>query len=186
MSNPDSAGEDTLVSRIRAGDHRAFAELFHQYYAPLTRFVVRYIGVQNSAEDIVQEVLLNFWEKRGELLIRTSLSAYLYGAVRNRVLNEVARQKMIVRHAETMLNAELESSPLTVEDIIILQDLENAAERKIAELSPRLREIYRMSRDDGLSYAEISETLGITIETVYVQMGRALKALHKELAPWIE
>jgi RNA polymerase sigma-70 factor (ECF subfamily) len=138
---------------------------------------------REAAEDVVQEVMLNLWRHRETLSVEDSLRAYLYRAVRNRALNS-ARNDRVRREAIPHLVPESPESPSS-ESALLEGELETAARAAIAELPPRCREIFELSRVKGLRYTEIAETLGISIKTVETQMGRALKSLRERLAPYL-
>jgi RNA polymerase sigma-70 factor (ECF subfamily) len=67
----------------------------------------------------------------------------------------------------------------------VASELAAAAAAAVADLPPRCREVFTLSRARGLSYAEIAETLGISVKTVEAQMARALRGLRERLAPWL-
>lgn len=180
-----------LAERVRRGDETAFAEMFNVLYPPLVRFAERYCKSKAMAEDAVQDVFAKVWQHRTELIPRVSISAYFYNAVRNRVLNLVAHENVVELHSSDATTAMStfgfpvgeEPSP---DELLLANELVALAAARVSTLSPRLREIYRMSREDDLTPAEIAEALGTTTQTIYVQLGRIMRALYPTLATWFD
>ena len=168
---------DTVVS---PGMHLA---VFRAHYAHLVSFGQGFLGDRSAAEDVVQEVMLELWRRRGELVIQESLRAYLLRATRNRSLNQI-RHSNVERRAEPHLIGE-ESISAAGASQIVASELRTALTSAVAELSPACREVFELSRGQGLRYAEIASTLGISVKTVESQMGKALRHLRLRLAPWM-
>jgi RNA polymerase sigma-70 factor, ECF subfamily len=169
-----------LVRRIRAGDERALEVVFRAHFAGMAAFVQRYIHSPDVAEELVQDIFLKVWAKREQLSDIDSLKTYLYRAARNQALNHLRRRR-IERAWEARTQ---EGEPVTLgaaDDEAREQEVARAVTVAIARLPDRCREIFTMSRDGGLTYAEIARALGISIKTVETQMGRALKALRSAL-----
>jgi RNA polymerase sigma-70 factor (ECF subfamily) len=172
-----------LQDRIRQGDHGAFDALFRAAYAQLvgvTRSIVRDADV---AEEIVQEVLLELWRRRESLVVEDSLRAYLFRSTRNRALNHL-RHLAVERRGEPYARSEAAVSP-RADARLSAAEIEAAVRQAIANLPDRCREVFELSRLHGLKYSEIAQTLGISIKTVEAQMGKALRVLREELAPWL-
>lgn len=176
-----------VLDRVRQGDEAAFSELFTALYPPLVRFAERYCRSEAMAEDAVQDVFAKIWRRRTELVPRTSVAAYFYNAVRNRVLNLAAHESVVELRSSDATTIPLfpqsEREP-SAEELVLAHELAALAATRVSTLSPRLREIYRLSREDDLSPAEIAEALGTTTQTIYVQLGRIMRALYPALAEW--
>ena len=93
-------GEEALVARMRLGDADAFEQLFRSYYDSLWRFAFGFVGSRAVAEELVQDVMLEVWTGRGTWVVRSSVKAYLYGAVRNQALNVQRRKRLELRYEE--------------------------------------------------------------------------------------
>ena len=142
-----------------------------------------YLRDRAVAEELVQEVMLALWRRREELAADEALGPYLVRAVRNRALNHLRHlhiaRRDAVHAAGPTVAAPSGSGP------VVAEELAQALERTVAGLPPRCREVFTLSRGEGLSYAEIAARLGISIKTVEAQMGRALRTLRTDLAPWL-
>ena len=143
-------------------------------------YASRFMGTNEEAEEIAQEVFVNFWEKCDTLSADSSIKSYLYRSVRNSCLNAIKHEK--VKDAYKMYMVEFLES--TIQNEFDNADPDALRKRIVAEidkLPPRCSEIFKLSRFEGLKYKEIADHLDISIKTVEVQMGKALKVLRAEL-----
>jgi RNA polymerase sigma-70 factor (ECF subfamily) len=127
--------------------------------------------------------MLELWRRREQITITESLRAYLLRATRNRALNQL-RHANVTRRAEPMLVGE-ESMNATGASQLVARELRDALTAAVAELPPACREVFQLSRSQGLRYSEIASTLGISVKTVESQMGKALKHLRLRLSSWL-
>jgi RNA polymerase sigma-70 factor (ECF subfamily) len=179
VSIPVSDSE--LVRRIRAGDERALEAVFRAHYAGMASFVQRFVRSPDVAEELVQDLFLKLWAKREQLSEIETFRTYLFRAARNHALNYLRRQKLERRWQEEHVDdEEAASTPLADEDASE-HEVAAAVREAIDRLPPRCREVFLLSRDGGLTYAEIARTLDISVKTVETQMGRALKSLRGAL-----
>ncbi len=139
------------------------------------------VGSLETAEEIVQDVFLRVWQHRARLDPEGSLKALLYRSCHNAALNHLKHREIEQRWQRQALHApEPPSAP--AESAAQEHELAHAIQHAVAALPERCRLVFLLSRDQGLSYADIARTLGISIKTVETQMGRALKALRGALA----
>lgn len=175
--------ERALLDRLKSGDQAAFDSIFRAHYPGLVTFAQGLLRDRAAGEDIAQEVMLELWRRREGLVIHESLRAYLLRSVRNRSLNQI-RHANVERRAEPQLIGE-DSVAAAGASSVVASELRTALSAAVAELSPACREVFELSRGQGLRYAEIASTLGISIKTVESQMGKALKHLRNRLAAWL-
>ncbi len=172
-----------LLERLRGGDHAAFEAIFKQWYEPVVRSANRVLHDVGVAEELSQDVFLEFWRRRETLAADSSVAGYLMQAVRNRALNHLrhlAVQKKSVVYVEAL------SEPAEQADVAMQgNEVERAIATAIAALPPRTREVFVMSRERGLRYSEIAEQLGISVKAVEANMSRALRMLRESLAPYL-
>lgn len=179
------------VARIRAGDASAYEALFMAYYEPLVRFAFNHVKERASAEEVVQEVFLRLWAQRAQWEVRDTVRAYLYGAVRNRIFNWLRRHQLERRWTARADASEADevsrvAQARSADDQVHARELDDAIHRAIAQLPPRRREVFVLSRMHHLSHDQIAAVLGISVKTVHEQIGRALKSLRASLAEWID
>lgn len=153
--------------------------MFRKYYSTLYQFTGRFVKDGHVAENIVQEVFVKLWTNRSELNISTNVKAYLYTAVKNHSLNYLKQDKRNISIDDAYSFGEF--TDYTPEDKIVNDELNCAVHKAINALPPQCRKIYIMKKYDDLSYIEIGEMLGISINTVKTQMKRAMKSLTEQL-----
>lgn len=171
----------SLAARLRAGQPEAFEEVFRANYGRLAEYARGLVGSQDAAEDVVQEVFVALWTHRDRISTPDNMVAYLYRSVRNRGLNFLRHQRLV---SDFQTRKAAEGAPDAPPADQRAEESEVAAAVRVAidALPPRSREVFSLSRDQGLTYPEIAETLGISVKTVETLMGRALKAIRKRLA----
>lgn len=171
-----------LMERIRGDDRRAFGLLLDRYWAPLVGFAGGIVGTRDQAKDVVQDAFIRVWQKRRDWSPTGSVRAYLYRIVRNLSLNECRdRQTAVRRHRQHMEAKVRTGRPRTPAEALESTRLQAEVEAAIASLSPRRREIFVMSRFDGLTHREIAGVLEISSQTVANQMSTALSELRDVL-----
>lgn len=186
-----SLDDQLLVERVRAGDPLAFEAIFRRYHQELCGVAERVVGARVAAEDVVQDVFLAVWKLRDHLRAG-SLQAYLRRATRNMALRHASRAG--VRRVESLDELEpaavaargdrlVDVAPSAQEDVEAAA-LAQEAEQIVATLPPRMREVYQLRRDSGLSNREIAERLQISQKTVEVHLTRAFALLRSALAKW--
>src|SRR5690242_7434067 len=137
------------------------------------------------AEEIAQDVMLELWRRRESIEVEQSFRAYLLRSTRNRALNHVRHQRVVMRQA-TIAAAGAESARVqSAGDGLLGTALERAVRRVSASLAERAREVFQLSRDQGLKYSEIAALLDISVKTVEKRMGQALAELRDRLAQWM-
>lgn len=174
--------EEELIESLVNNDRKAFEYIFRYYYTDLCRFTLKYVRDEIVAEEIVQEVFINIWERRSSIKINTSLKAYLFTAVRNRSFNYIKLQL-----PKEQLKTDVDSIGFidenTREDELIMEDLHQYVREAIDTLPTKCKAIFLLSRNSGLTYKEIAEELEISVKTVENQVGLALKKLREQLNP---
>jgi len=180
-----TAPDRTWVARIRAGDAEALDSVFRSYYAELCAFAYRYVRSRAQAEDLVHDVFAQLWAEREQWQVRDSLKAYLYGAVRNRAISTLRRQ-MVERRWEDRVHASHQAAPAHVENPaqarLEREDLARVVQQVLAGLPERCRMAVTLRWQRQLSYGEIAETMGISINTVEVYITRACRAVRERYA----
>lgn len=174
----DSASTSALLAAIAASDEAAFERFFRIWYPRLADHAHRMLHDRDRAEDAAQEVFVAFWRGRGRLPTAEALPGYLHRAVRNRALNQL---RQTLGH-QIDPESSLETAVAPVDDGIERRELALALTSAINGLPPRTREIFLLSREQGLTYASIATTLEISVKTVETLMGRALRALRESLS----
>jgi RNA polymerase sigma-70 factor (family 1) len=176
---PEIWTDESLLDAIRQGDsHAAFAELYNRHWQFLYNSVYNILRHHEDTVDICQNLFIWIWENRSRLLIRTSFRAYLFVAAKYKVANMIREGKV----RETLFeNTNFEQISENAVDQLEVKELKNLINQLINELPPKCREIFVMSREQGLTHKQIAQQLNISEKTVDEQIGRALKKLRMPL-----
>ena len=170
-----------MVKNIKAGDRKAFKELFLKFYDPLCQFVWTYTRSWHISEELVQDVFLAVWEFRETLDPEQDIRSYLFQSVRNKALNHIKHRNLANEYNSHI--EWLKPDPVTQQHSCrISSTFERDVKQAIGNLPDGARRIYILSRKEGLTYREIATVLNISIKTVESQMSRALKMLRDALA----
>jgi RNA polymerase sigma-70 factor, ECF subfamily len=160
-------------------NHKAFQELFNEHYSSLCRFAVSFLKDNDSAEEVVQQVFVNLWDKRDLMDAEKSIKTYLFTSVKNRSLNFIRDNK---KYRSYYLDIEGEMEiPVSEKDIISEADLNTQVKNALDKLPEKCREIFELCRFEEMKYKEVAEKLGISQKTVEAQMSKALKIMREEL-----
>ncbi|MGQ0561718.1 MAG: RNA polymerase sigma-70 factor [Gemmatimonadota bacterium] len=172
-----------LLAALRTGSEEAFDAIFRTYYARLVRSSESMLGVLAPAEELAQDVMLELWRRRTSLVVETSLQAYLFRSIRNRTLNYIRHEKIVQRGAQHA--AHEQSAAPAGERGIVEEEIDVALRNAMRALPPRCREVFELSRMQGLKYAEIATVLEISVKTVEAQMSKALRIMRERLADYL-
>jgi RNA polymerase sigma-70 factor (ECF subfamily) len=180
-----------LLRRVRVGDVEAFRELYLMLYRRLWGFAYGIVRSEVMADDILQDVFADFWERRAELVVRQSLDVYLYGAVRHRALNLLRHNRVAQRTGDELQPDEdvipgLGTAEMQPDEAVQLTDLQEAVERTVLALPLAQRQVVLLHWRHGLSNGEIAQTMGISIGAVAVLLSRARTTLRKTLGSHLE
>ena len=136
----------------------------------------------------MQDVFLVLWEKKDELELSCTLTTYLFTLVKNRCLNFL-RHKLIEEEYNAQMKEELGFKLYALESMEYSyhseKELQEIIQRALDTLPERCREVFIKNRIEGLKYKEISEELGISVNTVENHIVTALKKLRVELKDYL-
>lgn len=165
-----------------------FEKLYLTYFSRMKLFAKEYVILDEDAENIVQDIFLELWEKRELFSLHTNLLAFLFTAIRNRSLNFL-RHKTIIQDTKTKIldeyNITLRTNLISLESFNESAFDENNIEKIISnaleQLPEKCRQIFIMNKVEGKKQKEIAEELNISVNTVETQMGIAYKKLRHAL-----
>jgi RNA polymerase sigma-70 factor (family 1) len=175
---PDSE----LISLLNTGDELAYTEIYNRYWAVLYSHARRMLRDDDEAMDIVQDIFTTLWRRASEINFNTSVKAYLYSSVRNQTLNYINRGKLKNSYLESLTEF-IEKGSTETDDLIIYNEFVKRVEKEVENFPQKMRDIFQMSRNDGLSHKEIAEKLDITEHGVKKSINRALKLLKIKFNP---
>ncbi|MCK0114822.1 RNA polymerase sigma factor [Gelidibacter sp. F63206] len=167
-----------FIRLLKEGDEQAFVYLIKTYHRPLFTYALSLNNDYTLAEDIVQIAFLKTWEYRKRLNPDFSIKSFLYKIVYNEFINQYRRDKAISNLERTYIEA--------LEEVMDDGNLE-LLERKIAivakeikNLPSKCKEIFLLSKEEGLTNIEIAEHLNISVKTVEGHLTKAYHLLRKQ------
>ena len=171
-------GPDTLTrEQLTIDSEQAYNALFDAYWQSSFAAAYRVLRDKEAAEDVVQEVFLDLWDRRHTLLVHNP-EAFIRQMVKNQVFTFLARRKLSEHHEAVLENLLLTCSP---EEEYLHTELAARLQEAVDKLPERCREVFLLRRHQGLSVARIAEQLNISIRTVENHLYHALNLLKKQL-----
>jgi RNA polymerase sigma-70 factor (family 1) len=162
-------------------DIQAFECLYKRYWPQLLDEAYRRLKHKEDAEEIVQEIFIDLYTRRAEIHLNRNVAGYLHKAVRFKVFNRI-RSYIVERNYKQLATLELDLETAGTHVDAEFRELNEAIQRAVLRLPDKCRQVFQLSRDQGLSYKEISLKLGISTNTVERHMNKALRFLKEEFA----
>jgi RNA polymerase sigma factor (sigma-70 family) len=174
------------VEGTRRHDEAAFDDMFVAFHESMLRYAVLKLGTRDEADETVQDVFIDVWKLGERWIVRGSVSAYLFGALRRKVVDASRRQKKRNRWFERAERGEEITEVLpratATEARVQAKELDDRIRRALDALPGRCQETLVLSRDYDCSYDEIAQRMGVSRETVRTQLKRAYAKLRAELS----
>jgi len=155
-----------------------FRQLFDQYFKQVKNFIYYKLGDVDAAEDIAQECFVKVWENR-EKVKPESAKSYLYTIANNLTINQLKRQKVILKFLSRRSKLEHNKNPQFGME---LEEFSQHLQDAVTSLSEKQRIVFLMNRIDSLTYAEIANRLGISVKAVEKRMTGALMSLRETIS----
>ncbi|HEX9509000.1 MAG TPA: sigma-70 family RNA polymerase sigma factor [Puia sp.] len=166
--------EELLWKNVLSGDHRSFSELFDRYWEPFFQYAYKILQNREDTEELVQEFFIHLWNKREELPELQSVPSYLFTALKNRLLNQLAKKKYRVASLDSVKENE---SHLSATENLEKKNTEKVI-RSLAKLLPeKMQQAYMLHQFRGLSITEIALETGNSEQTIRNQINTAVKKL---------
>jgi RNA polymerase sigma-70 factor (ECF subfamily) len=184
----DNNSDLHLFQRIKSGDKTALEYCYKKYFTALYYYSKGILNDSALANDMVQESFLKIWENRKKISIQSSLSAYLYRTVYNHSINYLKHRLIIDKHKniqkEYLEHASVYSSITTehAQSILIAKEFSQQIDEAVENLPDKCKQIFKLSRYEGLKNHEIATRLNVSLNTVQKQISIALSKLRIQLA----
>ncbi|WP_232304877.1 RNA polymerase sigma factor [Maribacter thermophilus] len=176
----DFKDNKVLIKCLQQNNKKAFSFLVDSYHHRLCVYANSLVNNSMLADDIVQNVFINVWEKRNMLNPGHSLKSFLYKSVYNEFIDQYRKSQSLLRiekkyieHLNTIVAGEDEESTKK-----LISDVKNMME----DLPPKCKQVFMLSKKEGLTNIEISEHLEISVKAVEAQITRGFKILRKKLS----
>lgn len=180
MSTPYSTYSDaSLLLLLSQADHKAFTEIYNRYWDRL--LFIAGIKFRNLAiaEEMVQDIFLDLWNRRAEIRITGELEAYLAVSMKYKIINAQARLKRSLAYRHSAMEGA--RSDNSTEEWVHFHELQGRLSRLVHQLPEKCRITYQLRREEGLSQKEIARRLNISEKAVEANLTRALKSLRTAL-----
>ena len=175
--------ERTLVDALAGGSRDAFRELFVLYYPKVRYFIGGLLKSEAEAEDLTQDVFVKLWANRERFTEVRTFGTYLYVLAKNTTFNYIESKQ--TRQANLNETSFDEAGQATPYEELIARDLQLLVDLVVESMPTQRRTVYRLSRDAGLSNAEIAEKLQLSKKTVENHLNLALKELRNVILAFL-
>ena len=167
-----------------AGDQAAYKKIYYYYFQKLCLFAQAIVKVREAAEEIVEDVFIKIWQKKEKLAEIKNLKVYLYTAAKNTSLNYLSsKARTNITRPFDDINIELWKTTSNPEQIMISDEIMSKIHGAVDSLPPRCKMIFKLIREDGLRYKEVSDILNISVHTIDAQMAIAIRKIVTALNP---
>ena len=170
-----------LIDLLKDDDEAAFAEIYKRYAKSLADFTASKLYNLEDAQDIIHDIFVKLWEERKQLNITSNIKTYLFTITRHRIIDKIRRNITREEYA-IMLQSMARAYQPNIEQQIAAKELQQTIENSLNELSPKVKEIYQLNREENLSIPEIAEKLQLSEQTVKNQLSTALSHLRKSVS----
>lgn len=179
----DFKGDTNINLLLKAGDHTAFVRIYNMHSKELYYFVKRYFKDDSICDDIIHDAFLNLWNSRARILDSHPIGHYLFRITRNLVYKELKKQLTTATlFQNTLTELDQVQGSECVEKALFNKEYDNIYNLAIDTLPPQRKRIFRMSREEGLTYKEIAGDLKISTQTVKEHMSLAMKSIKDYIA----
>ncbi|MDX9881066.1 MAG: RNA polymerase sigma-70 factor [Prolixibacteraceae bacterium] len=175
------------VSGLRSGNEKVFRQIMESWYSRLLNFANGYLRNEENAREAIQDVFLHLWDNRTKLADNTSLNAYLFTLTRNRCIDFIRRERLMLQfrtdkqeeYLRLTENHHALSDPIL--DGIFAWELQSEIDRTVSSLPEQCRKVFIMSRMHGMKNREISSLLDLSEKTVESHLTKALRTIRAML-----
>ncbi len=169
--------DEELLQRCSKDDLRAYNVLFDRYVGKLHRMGSRYVKDETVVEELAMDILLNLWDRRQSLQVKSKLSAYLFQAMHNKAISFLRKPVPVMLDIENF-HEDAFVAGNTTDQGIILRDAEDTLLERLGQLSDQRRKVFQLSREQDMSYADIATEMNLSPNTVRNHMNAALDFLR--------
>ena len=180
MSTLEFCTDAELIALLAKDDQAAFTEIYRRFWDKVFAVAFHRLNDQLEAEEVVQDVFFSLWKRRENLAIQYSLNTYLSTAAKYQIINRQRKQYL----QQQNLAATRQSNDSGVDSTQLWfseRELKQQLDYHIEQLPEKCRIVFKMSREEFKSYAEIAAELGVSEKTVEAHITRALKILRDKL-----
>jgi RNA polymerase sigma factor (sigma-70 family) len=174
-----------LWQGIKCADEKAFKLLMDRYWSLLYNKAFSRINNEDVSKDLVQEILISIWVNKAKLPDDVFPRAYLFTALKYKVLNFVSYSNLRLKHANLVLATQQTENNSTPEDLIDVKELRDAVSISTEKMSPGMKEVFELNYKEGLTITEIAVKKGISSQSVKNYLYEAKCILKRHLSSHI-
>jgi len=160
-----------------------YEEIFQQFFQQVLNFSLKYTHNKSDAEEITQDVFVSIWESRKSINLSLNFNSYVFTIARNTIFNS-HKKKVNERAYIDYLKNHFDNISNVTENAIDFSALEIFFNEQIDIMPKRRKQVFILSRQQGLSYKEIASKLQISVKTVEVHLGIAIKQMRKAVTTY--
>ena len=168
--------EKYLLAEIAAGDEQAFKKLFDLYKGRFYSVALKMTRSDEVAEDIVQDVFMNIWNKRERLVDIDNPSSYFFTAVYRRIYHHY--RKIALEKKLSQVAPPVKESVNTTDEMVLARESNQLISQAISKLPPQQQLVFKLSKQEGLSREDVARQLQISPNTVKNHLADALKFIR--------
>ncbi|MBO9572471.1 MAG: sigma-70 family RNA polymerase sigma factor [Chitinophagaceae bacterium] len=171
--------DEQLVQLLKQSDEAAYTELYHRYWKKMFYKAGQKLNNLPVAEEIIQDIFLDIWNRRASIELSANFSHYLASALKYKVINQQAKEyrELQYQRAHTLSPGQFDNSTT---DYLEARELQKRIAELVAKLPEKCRLVYQF-KQQGLTQQQISREMNISENTVETHIGRALKNLRTNL-----
>ena len=181
MDNQNADIAALLYSLSVNNDESSYRRIFDEFFPPLKRFAYTFLKSPEQAEEIASDVLIALWENRHKLSTIDNIRVYLFVIARNKCLN-------VLKSRQSHPIVSLENIPIDIvfsgknpEQLCINSEVRKKIEKAINALPARCKLVFKLVKEENLSYREVAAILNISTKTVDAQLVTALKKIAEAI-----
>lgn len=187
MTINDKIEERALLGQLKKGSTEAFDKLYKAYSPRIFGRLIRMLGDETAAEEMLQDLFFRLWEKKNQIDLEKPFKAYLFTIAQHLVYDHFRRQRVSERFRQDFVHNYTEQYE-HIEESIIFKQTEEQLLAAVAKLPEQCRKVYILFKFEGKSYADITEIMGISKSTINNHLTKAnslLKPYFPFLSLWI-
>lgn len=176
-----------FLNGLTSGNEKIFRLIMEEWYSRLFNFANNYLNNEENTKEVLQDVFLKLWDNRQKLSADTNLNAYLFTLTRNRCIDLIRREKLMLQfrtdkqeeYRRLSENFEALSDPIL--DNLFAMEIQAEINRTISELPEQCQKVFVLSRMKGMNNREISRTMVLSEKTIESHLTKALKTIRLAL-----
>lgn len=180
MISTGDHNENELFQLLAGGDEKAYTQIFHLFTPRLFPYILKITKDEHLARELLQETFVRLWMKRTDLHEVLRPASWLFRVAANICLSYLRTQALHNQLQDKVIQS-MPPPAYPVIEQVERKDFELLVAKAVQSLPPKRKEVYKLSREKGLSHQQIADQLGLSVNTVKNQLGIALRSIQEQL-----